>query len=215
VSGLTQVPTILWDVTDRFSKSLELRYPPEDLWWAIEWWRATVASRFIAAGGEGRTSQITAWWEEGGYSDRKTAEELREFAKKEHLTPNYMNCTMRNATYLEATVEVEFWARFYRDGEFSLKIEGDIKQQVFGLHAELLLDKEAEEARIAQAASDAAKRDEEARVAAETAPAAAAAPTAAALPASKSAGNRFAAVVAVGAGIAAILTFIAKATGVF
>lgn len=146
-------------MTDRFSKTLELRYPTEDLWSAIEWWRATVASRFTAAGGEGRTSQITMWWEEGGYSDRKTAEELREFAKNEHLTPRYMHCTMRNAKFLDATVEVEFWARFYSDGEFAMEVDGSIKQQVFGLHAELLLDKDAEEARLMQVEEEKTKRE--------------------------------------------------------
>lgn len=153
-------------MTDRFSKSFELRYPPQDLWKAIEWWRATVASRFIAAGGEGRTSQITLWWDEGGYSDRKTAEELRAFAETEHLTPSYMHCTMRNAKSFEATVEVEIWARFYRDGEITLRIDGDIKQQVFGLHAELLLDKEAEESRLKEAADRKAKEEADAKAAA-------------------------------------------------
>jgi len=137
-------------VTDRFSKSLELKYPPEDLWWAVEWWRSTIGDRFIAAGGEGRTTKITAFWEGGGYASRLSADELKEFAEAEHLKPNHMHCELRNASSLDHTLDVDLSARFWVPGELSITVNGGVKQQVFGLHAELVLEKEAEEARMAK-----------------------------------------------------------------
>lgn len=210
MSEVTQVATILDSVADRFSKSFDVAYEASTLWEAIEWWRSKVFERFTAAGFEGRTTNVTAYWTEGGHADRPIAKQLREFGEAEHLEARSLRCTMRNAKFPDDTIEISLRADFVYTPGISVEIEGDVKQQVYGLHAELLLEKQAEEARVAQAAEDKAKREAEAKAASAPTP-----PASSPEGEPKSGWGRFAKVVAVLAGLAGILTFLLKVTGVF
>jgi hypothetical protein len=129
-------------VRDSFGAKVKVPYSRDALWIGFEVWRSVIGQRFKAAGGQGKQTQITMYWDEGGYSTRRLATELRDFARQEHLNPSMMESTVYNADVLESTLEVAVTATFWGQPAIEMSIHGHVRQDVVGL--EVLLRQEVE-----------------------------------------------------------------------
>ena len=131
-------------MNDSFGAKLKVPYSRDALWMGFEVWRSVIGERFKAAGGQGKQTRITMYWDEGGHSTRRLATELRDFARKEHLNPSMMESTIYNADVSKCTLEVAVEATFWGQPRIEMRIHGHVRQDVVGLKALLRQEVETE-----------------------------------------------------------------------
>lgn len=122
-------------MNDSFGAKVQVPYSRDALWIGFEVWRSVIGERFKAAGSQGKQTQITMYWDDGGHSTRRLATELRDFARQEHLNPSMMESTIYNADILKSTLEATVTATFWGQPKIEMSIHGHVRQDVVGLEA--------------------------------------------------------------------------------